>query len=109
MEISYDDFAKLEIKIGTITDVAIIPDADRLLRLTVEVGEETPRQIISGIREFVSAPEALVGRQYPFLTNLAPRTIRGWESRGMILAAGSDTTFAFLEPSTDVPPGTLVQ
>lgn len=51
--ISYDDFAKLEIKIGTITEVAVVEGADRLLKLTVDLAEETPRQIISGIRAFL--------------------------------------------------------
>ena len=61
--ITYDDFAKLEIKIGTILEAEIVPDADRLLKLTVDVGEETPRQIVSGIREFFPEAEVLVGKQ----------------------------------------------
>lgn len=85
-QISYADFAKLEIKIGTILSVEIVPEADKLLRLMVDVAEENPRQIVSGIREFFADPQSLVGRQCPFLTNLAPRTIRGLESQGMILA-----------------------
>ena len=52
MDINYDDFAKLDIRIGTITAIEVVPEADRLLKLTVDVGEETPRQIISGIREY---------------------------------------------------------
>jgi methionyl-tRNA synthetase len=107
--ITYADFAKLEIKIGTITAAEVVADADKLLKLTVDVGEETPRQIVSGIREFFSSPDMLVGKQCPFLTNLEPRTIRGIESQGMILAASTDDIFALLDPIRAVPPGALVQ
>ena len=107
--ITYDDFLKLEIKIGTILKAEIIPDADRLLRLTVDVGEGTPRQIVSGIREYFSTPEILIGKQCPFLTNLEPRTIRGFESQGMILAASADDVFALLDPVKPLPAGTLVR
>lgn len=107
--ISYDDFAKLEIKIGTITAVEIVPDADRLLKLTVDVGEETPRQIVSGIREYFEDIQSLVGRQSPFLTNLEPRTIRGLESQGMILAVGQDDVFSLIQPTLTVPAGSLIK
>ena len=106
--ISYDDFAALEIKIGTILEVEIVPDADRLLKLMVDVGEESPRQIVSGIREFFPEIEVLIGKQCPFLTNLETRTIRGLESQGMILAASSEDTFAILNPHCTLPAGTLV-
>ncbi len=107
-QISYADFAKLEIKIGTILSVEIVPEADKLLRLMVDVAEENPRQIVSGIREFFADPQSLVGRQCPFLTNLAPRTIRGLESQGMILACGNEGTFSLLHPNNSLPNGTLV-
>lgn len=105
--ISYDDFAKLEIKLGTITQVAVVADADKLLQLTVDFGTET-RQIISGIRAFFADPQSLVGKQCPFVTNLKPRMIRGLESQGMILAAGDGDTFAVLHPHHTVPAGTAV-
>lgn len=108
-EISYDDFAKLEIKIGTIIAAEIVPDADRLLKLTVDVGEEAPRQIVSGIKEYFSNIEILVGKQCPFLINLEPRTIRGLESRGMILAVGTEEVFSLLQPSVEVPPGSSIK
>jgi methionine--tRNA ligase beta chain len=106
--IQYDDFAKLDIALGTVVAVELIEGADKLLKLSVEVGEETPRQILSGIREFLEDPQSLVGRQFPFVVNLAPRTIRGLESQGMILAALHDGVFAFLEPSTKLTPGARV-
>jgi methionyl-tRNA synthetase len=108
-EISYEQFAALEIKIGTILSVEIIPDADKLLKLTVDVGDETPRQIVSGIRTYFADPQTLVGMQCPFITNLAPRTIRGFESQGMIMAASAAEAFALLNPSTPLPAGTKVK
>mgnify|MGYP001613433066 FL=1 len=106
--ISYDDFAKLEITIGEITAVEVVPDADKLLRLTVDFGEDHPRQIISGIRTYFDDPQSLVGKKCPFLTNLEHRTIRGLESEGMLLAAHHEDTFALLLPSDDLPSGTRV-
>lgn len=109
MSISYDDFAKLEIKIGTIKEVEIVPDADKLLRLMVDVGEEAPRQIISGIREFFDDEQSLVGKQCPFITNLEPRMIRGQESNGMILAAGDGDMFSLMHPTKLLAPGTRLR
>ena len=108
-QISYDDFAKLEIKIGTIESVEVVENADKLLRLMVNVNEGEPRQIVSGIREFFEDPQFLVGKQCPFLTNLEPRTIRGLESQGMILAASTDDVFALLIPHNELPSGTLIK
>lgn len=105
--IAYEDFAKLTIRIGTITTAAVVPETDKLLRLEVDFGDEQ-RQIVSGIREFVSDPADLVGTQAPFITNLATRTIRGLESQGMIMAVGEAATFAFLRPDRSVPSGTAV-
>jgi methionyl-tRNA synthetase len=106
--ISYDDFAKLNIGIGTIISVEPVPEADKLLKLMVDVGTDTPRQIISGIREFFPDPQVLVGVQCPFLLNLAPRVIRGYESQGMILAVGGLDQFALLHPSSHLKPGSRV-
>lgn len=109
MSINYKQFAELEIKIGTILSAEIVPEADRLLRLLVDVGEEAPRQIVSGIREYFPEPENLIGVQCPFLVNLETRVIRGLESQGMILAASDEVSFALLNPSNPLPPGTLIR
>lgn len=85
-KITIDDFKKVEITVGKILSVEIVPDADKLLRLSVDVGEEEPRQILSGIREHFEDPQVLVGKKVPFVTNLEPRVIRGLESNGMIMA-----------------------
>ena len=107
--ISYDDFAKLDIAIGVILSVEEIEGADKLLKLSVDVGEETPRQILSGIKEYYPDPQVLVGRRAPFVVNLAPRTIRGLESQGMILAASTDEMFALLPPDAPLPAGTRIR
>jgi methionyl-tRNA synthetase len=109
MNISFEDFVKLDIKIGTIVAIEPVPDTDKLLKLTVDCGEETPRQIISGIKHFFDDIQVLVGKQAPFILNLEPRTIRGLESQGMILAAGDSEIFTLLEPEQNVPPGTPVR
>ncbi len=107
--ITYDDFAKVEMKIGEITSVDIVPDADKLLRLMVDFGEETPRQIVSGIRTYFEDPQVLVGRRCPFVTNLEPRVIRGLESQGMILAVSHEGTLGLLFPHQEVPVGTRIK
>lgn len=113
--INYDDFAKLEIKIGTIISVEVVEGADKLLKLMVDVGEldeegnQKLRQIISGIRLFFPEPEVLVGKQCPFLTNLEPRVIKGFESQGMILAASTEEAFALLHPHVELKVGAKIK
>ena len=105
--ISIDDVVKVEVKVGTVRTAELVPETDKLLRLTVDFDEESgPRQIVSGIRAYVHEPESLIGRQLAFVTNLAPRTIKGLESNGMLFAVGEGDTFAFLSPDRPVPPGT---
>jgi methionyl-tRNA synthetase len=108
-QISFDEFSKIEVSIGTVQSAETVPETDKLLRLVVDFGEESgPRQIISGIAAYVGeqGPAGLVGRQLAFVTNLEPRTIRGLESNGMLFAVGSAETFAFLTPDRVVPSGT---
>ena len=107
--ITYDDFAKLQIVLGKVLSVENVEDADKLLRLSVDVGEENPRQIVSGIRLHFEDPQTLVGRTFPFLINLEYRTIRGVESQGMILAASTEDGFTLLAPETVLPPGTKIK
>ena len=109
MTITIDDFKKLDIRIGTIISVEVVPDADKLLKLLIDLGDGTPRQVISGIREYVGDPARLVGLQVPILTNLAPRTIRGLESNGMILAGSADGAFALIHPEIKLPNGSEIR
>lgn len=106
--IHYDDFAKLDIRIGAIRSAGVVEGADKLLRLMVDFGEEELRQIISGIRTHYPDPQVLVGKKCPFIINLEPRIIRGLESRGMILAIGGDDYFSLLEPKSEIPIGASV-
>ena len=107
--ITFDDFAKLEIKIGTILEAEIVPEADRLLKLKVNIGAETV-QIISGVREHYPDASVLIGRQVPVLVNLEPRMIKGYESKGMILyVVGEGENFTTLEPEHNVENGTQVR
>lgn len=105
---SIDDFMKIEIKIGTVLSVEVVEGADKLYILKVDLGEDIPRQILSGIREFVS-PDDLINKQFPFVTNLAPRMLRGYESQGMILAGGDEGGLALLHPSKQLANGTRLR
>lgn len=108
--ISIDHFAQMEIKIGEIKEAERVPETDKLVLLTVDVGEGEPRQIVSGIAEYIEGPESLIGKKFPFVTNLEPRKIKGIESQGMIMAAQADDgTFAFLEPHVDLPAGSTIR
>jgi methionyl-tRNA synthetase len=103
-----DDFQKLEIKVGTVLSVEVVEGADKLYKLMVDLGEEKPRQILSGIREYTQ-PEELLNKQFPFVTNLAPRILRGLESQGMILAGNDESNLALLTPSKPISNGTRIR
>lgn len=105
---SIDDFMKIEIKVGTVLSVNVVEGADKLYILSVDMGESAPRQILSGIREYVTAEE-LLGKQFPFVTNLAPRVLRGHESQGMILAGSDDNGLVLFNPSKPLANGTRLR
>lgn len=110
-EITYstiDDFQKIEIRLGTVLSIAVVEGADKLYILQVDLGEEKPRQILSGIREFVKEEE-LLNKQFPFVTNLAPRMLRGHESQGMILAGSDESGLALLNPTKQLVNGTRLR
>lgn len=109
-KIPYDDFAKVEIKVGKILTAEKIQNADKLLKLVVDFAEVSPRQIVSGISMYYPDPQVLVGKNCLFVTNLEPRMIRGYESNGMILALStSEGGFSLLEPNKEIPIGTKVK
>lgn len=105
--IVYDDFAKLDLRVGTILAAEKVEKADKLLKLTVDLGYEQ-RTIVSGIAQHFE-PSAIVGRQVVVVANLAPRKMRGIESNGMILMA-EDTggKLHFVNPEDKIPPGSGV-
>ena len=108
MSLSIDDFKKAEIQIGTVKSAEPVPGTNKLLRLEVDFGEGIPRQILSGIAEHVK-PADIIGRQFPFITNLEPRVIRGMVSNGMLLAVGEGDAFALLSPTRPVNPGSHIR
>lgn len=108
--IPIDDFKKVEMKVGVILSAEKVPDTDKLLKLSVDFGEERPRQIVSGIASYFPDPQELVGKRVPFATNLEHRIIRGLESEGMIMAVGNDDGFfSLLEARSDTPPGSKIR
>lgn len=106
--ITYEDFAKLEIRVATILTAERVVEADKLLKLEVDLGSEK-RLIMAGIAEHVEDPESLVGRQVPVLVNLQPRKMRGYESQGMMLAASDDADApVLLHPEKPLPNGSRI-
>ncbi len=127
--IAFDDFAKVEMKIGRILSADMVEGSEKLLKLSVDFGEDSPRQVVSGIaKQFVvigkSVQEGdegdaeqeseietktisgLVGHSFVFVTNLEPRKILGLESQAMIVAGTGDAGLALMSPTIDLPPGT---
>lgn len=128
-KITIDQFKQVDMRVGEILSAERVPETDKLLKLSVDLGlkssaqaddssdqlktglgeERDVRQIISGIAEYFPDTETLVGKRCVFAANLAPREIRGLESNGMILAAhDKQGTFALMVPEGDVVPGTRI-
>jgi methionyl-tRNA synthetase len=104
--IDITDFARVDLRVGEVLTAERIPQADKLLLLTVDIGEQKPRQILAGIAQYYT-PEQLPGRKIAVVANLKPRQMRGYESEGMLLAAsvgdeGKPVLATFTE---DVPNG----
>ncbi len=106
-EIQYDDFAKLDLRVAKVLNCEKVEKADKLLKLTLEVGEET-RTVVSGIALHFT-PEEVIGKSVLYLANLTPRKMRGIESQGMILMAeNSDGKLYFMQPSANIDSGSGV-
>jgi tRNA-binding protein len=106
--ITYDDFAKIDLRIATVLDCKPHPNADKLLVLQIDLGSEK-RQICAGLRQYM-APEQLIGKQIVVVANLAPRTMRGEVSNGMLLAASdaAKTQVIVVSPIAPIEPGSKV-
>lgn len=106
--ISYDDFTKVKLLVGTVLSAERVPKSDKLLKLSVDLGEPTPRQIVAGIGKTFQ-PEYLTGKQFVFVANLAPRSFKvgklTLESHGMILATGEPDKLSLIELTDPVPNG----
>jgi methionyl-tRNA synthetase len=105
--ITYDDFSKMDLRVGTIVEAEKMPKANKLLVLKVDTGIDI-RTIVSGIAESFS-PEDIVGKKVTVLINLAPRALRGVESEGMILMTqNAEGKLVFINPDEDVPNGSAI-
>jgi methionyl-tRNA synthetase len=105
--VSYEDFQKLDLRVGRIVTAEPVPKANKLLKLTVDVGQEQ-RTVVAGIAASYR-PEALVGKSIILVANLAPRTLRGVESQGMVLAAESGGQIVLASFDSPVNPGSQVK
>lgn len=105
--ISLDDFKKLDIRIGRVVAAERLPNADKLLKLVIDIGGEE-QQILAEIAERYPKPSVLVGKEVLVLVNLEPRKMRGEVSNGMILAADADGKPVLLHPIEEVPAGSGV-
>jgi methionyl-tRNA synthetase len=106
--IEYEDFAKLDIRIGTIIAAEKVAKTKKLLKLTIDTGIDK-RTVVSGIAEYFE-PEKIIGQQVSILVNLAPKVLKGIESQGMILMAeNSDGSLVFVNPATKTKEGSEVR
>ncbi len=106
--IKIDDFARIDLRVGTVLSAAAVPKAKKLLHLSVDLGEPSPRSIVAGIA-LAYPPDQLVGKQVIVVANLEPAIIRGVPSQGMILAAGDAEILGLSALDHDVPAGTRVR
>ena len=106
--ITFNDFKKLDIKIGKVKSVEKLPNADKLLKFIFDLGSEE-RQIIAGLAEFYEDPSILIGKEMPILTNIEPRALKGNMSYGMIIAAEVDGQPILLQPEKEIPAGSIVR
>ncbi len=107
-DVSIDDFAKIELRAAKVLAAERVPKADKLLKLTLDIGAGEPRTVVSGIAPTYT-PETIVGKTVIYFANLTPRKIRGVVSQGMILAAGDADVLGLSALDRDVPPGTKIR
>jgi methionyl-tRNA synthetase len=105
--ISFKDFKKIEIKVGTIKEVLEIPESKKLLKLKVDIGG-TVKQAIAGIKGYYK-PEELKGKQFVFVTNLEPAKLMGELSEIMILAAVEGDKVVLIRPEREISNGAIVE
>lgn len=107
-DITFDEFARLDIRTGRILTAEKVAKTKKLLKLTIDTGIDQ-RTVVSGIAEFFE-PKSLIGRQVSIIVNLAPRQIKGIESQGMILMAeAADGRLDFVSPDGEMRPGSVVR
>ncbi len=106
--ITIDDFAKVELRVGTVLEAEEVEGSEKLIKLEVDLGEENSRQILAGVKQWYK-PKDFVGKQAVVVVNLEPRTMIGLESQGMMLAADTKNGPVFLTVPKKVPPGIKIR
>jgi len=106
MRIKFEDFQKIDLRVGKILEAQKIEGSEKLLKLIVDLGNEK-RQLVAGIAKYYE-PENLIGKEIVVVTNLEPKKIMGVESQGMLLAADVNGEPVILIPEKEVPPGTII-
>ena len=106
--ITFDVFARLDLRIATIIAAEPIDGADKLLKITLDVGELGERTVAAGIKSWY-APADLIGKQVSYLANLEPRMLRGVESQGMLVAADNGARAILLHPDQSLPTGSILR
>jgi len=106
--IKYDEFSKVDMRVGTVVSAEEIEGSDKLIKMEVDFGQMGKRQILAGIKMWYR-PEDLVNKQLPFVVNIETRKMMGFESQGMILAADSEDRAVIFLPERSVENGTIIR
>ncbi len=106
--INIDDFAKVEMKVGTVLEAGEVEGSEKLIKLVVDFGEETPRTVLTGMKQW-KTPEDFLNQQLVFVTNLEPRPMMGLESQGMVMAVDGENGPILLTPCEKAPPGAKIR
>jgi methionine--tRNA ligase beta chain len=106
--IKYDDFSKIDMRVGTVLSAEEIEGSEKLIRMEVDFGQIGKRQILAGIKMWYK-PGDLINKQLPFVINIEPRKMMGLESQGMILAADSNDKAVILLPDSSIENGTSIR
>lgn len=105
--ISFEDFVKMKLKVGTVLEAEEVEGSEKLIKLKVDLGEDELRQVLVGVKQWYK-PEDLVGKQVVVVANLEPRMIMGLKSEGMMLAVDSENGPVFLTVPREVPSGASI-
>ena len=106
--IKFDDFAKIELRVGTVLEAEEVEGSEKLIKLKVDLGEDESRQVLAGVKQWYK-PKDFKGKQVIVVANLEPRTMMGLESQGMMLAADCEDGPIFLTVPKEVSPGTKIR
>jgi methionyl-tRNA synthetase len=105
--INFDDFKKVDLRVGRVVQAEKVEKSDKLLKLIIDIGEEEERQVLSGIAQSYN-PEDLISKNVILVANLEPRSIMGFESRGMVLAVGTENGIVLISPEKETDSGLQV-